>query len=111
MGVEEADGKTALLHEVQALRDCIAKGEVAIQHLAPKLLEAACTGKDLKLLQSAACLQAAALSSGGDAEGDYHDKESSQAQSRAESRDCPPSPVAAQGRKSMSCFSGCFRGA
>merc|ERR1712159_945954 len=56
---EDCDQVT-VIQEVQALRDCIIQSEAAIHRLAPVLIEAAHSGKDLKLIQSAAGLQAVA---------------------------------------------------
>jgi len=108
----EGNGKTNLIQEVQALRDCIARGEVALQRLAPKLLEAACSGKDLKLIQSARMLQAATnpLRYSDAVMQDCDEEDDIRAQSPAASREYPRSPAGTQGGMQRSCFSGCFRG-
>lgn len=102
------DSKGALANEVRALRTCIVNGEQAILRLAPKLLEAACGGKDLKFTEAVKGLQAATNAQRvGDEDGSYYEEDSQDAQSRSESRECPPPPAAAKGGKPTSCFSSC----
>lgn len=100
------NGKASIVTEVQALRDCILKGEAAIRSLAPRLLEAAKSSQDLDFSQSAKGLQAVI---GSPEEDDY--EEESQCQSPM-SRNEFPSPVVAapRGKAATSCFGGCFRG-
>merc|ERR1711862_496662 len=87
-------------HEVQTLRDCTTKSEAAIQQLAPRLLEAAASGKDLKLMQSVRGLEAASNPPRSYDEAESFHDEDSQAEADVDSRDHPPLPAAAQGAKS-----------
>lgn len=108
----DGDGSRApLVREVEALRECIVKSEVAIQQLAPKLLEAASGSKDPHLLQSARGLYSAACQRReGEQPEDSQDEEYSEVHSPSQSREDPLSPARSRRAHASSCFSGCFRG-